>query len=260
MKILMIGDVVGTQGVRVISERLQAIRAKHQIDFVIANVENIAGGAGIHPDGVADLLAAGVDVMTSGNHAFDKKEILDVFGKEPRLLRPANYPEGVPGTGFWLGEHPSGVSLLVLNLMGRHNMPRTDCQFRKADALLRDYSNRADVIVVDHHAEASSEKIALGRYLDGRVSAVVGTHTHVTTADEQILPGGTAYMTDLGMTGSHAGVIGMAYDSVLERFLTGVNTRLRSAEGDVRLNGAIIDVDTNSRQARSIARLNLRHF
>lgn len=256
----MIGDVVGRPGMLVITERLRDIRHKYNLEFVVANVENIANGAGILPQNVEDMFAAGVDVMTSGNHAFDKKEIIDYIKREPRLLRPANYPDGVPGTGVWVGEQTRGVTIAVVNLMGRANMPRTDCQFRKADTLLRDLSNRADVILVDHHAESTSEKVALGRYLDGRVSAVVGTHTHVVTADEQILPGGTAYITDLGMTGSHSGVIGMSYKSVLDRFLTGVSTRLEGADGEIRLNSVIIEVDTFSRQATSIARLNLRHY
>lgn len=260
MKILMIGDVVGNAGVRLLTDRLRDVRKKHKIDFVVANVENIANGVGILPHLAEELLAAGVDVMTSGNHAFDRKEATEYFKSEPRMLRPANYPEGVPGAGMWLGEHNTGVSIAVINLMGRANMPRTDCQFRKADSLMKELSNRADIILIDHHAEATAEKIALARYLDGQVSAVVGTHTHVATADEQVLPAGTGYITDMGMTGSHSGVIGMSLDSVLERFLSGLPVRLGSAEGDVRMNGVLIDIDTSTGHSTAISRLCVRHF
>ncbi len=256
----MIGDVVGNQGLRLLTDRLPELRHKQELDFVVANIENVAGGAGIQPRQVEELVLAGVDVMTSGNHAFDKREIVEYFEREPRLLRPANYPDSVPGGGLWVGERARGGPIAVVNLMGRANMPRTDCQFRKADALLRDLAGRVSVILVDHHAESTSEKMALGRYLDGRVSAVVGTHTHVATADEQVFPGGTAYITDLGMTGAHSGVIGMTTKSVLDRFLTGLPNRLEGAEGDVRLNGAIIEIDPASGKGAAISRLSVGQF
>jgi 2',3'-cyclic-nucleotide 2'-phosphodiesterase len=258
MRIFMIGDVYGAPGKDIVQRRLGDFRRERKVDFVVANVENLSGGAGILPEDAAALFEAGVDVMTSGNHAFDKREVIEFMATETRLLRPANYPDGVPGRGLWIGDAKWGVSIAVINVMGRVNLPRTDCQFRKADEALRVIGNRADVILVDHHAEATSEKLAFGRHLDGRVSAVVGTHTHVQTADEEVLPGGAAYITDLGMTGAHAGVIGMDAGRSIERFLTGVSSRSIGAEGDVRLNGAIIDVNPHTRQANAISRVSLR--
>src|SRR5262245_41998471 len=202
IRILMTGDTVARSGRRALEERLHDLRSQREIDFVVSNVENAAGGFSITPRIVKDLFAAGVDVMTSGNHIFDKKEILEYIDQEPRLLRPANYPPGVPGRGRWVGK-VKGIPIAVVNLQGRVFMPQTDDPFRTVETQLAALESSVKVILVDMHAETTSEKMAMGRYLDGRVSAVVGTHTHVQTADEQILPNGTAYLTDLGMTGPH---------------------------------------------------------
>src|SRR5215510_7756880 len=206
-RVLLTGDTMARAGRRVLEERLHSLREQFEIDFVVTNVENAAGGFSITSRIAQDLFAAGVDVMTSGNHIFDKKEILEFIEREPRLLRPANYAPGVPGKGRWVGK-AKGLPVAVINLQGRVFMPPCDDPFRVADAQLAALEPSVKIILVDMHAEATSEKMAMGRYLDGRVSAVYGTHTHVQTADEQIMPEGTAYLTDLGMTGPHDGVIG----------------------------------------------------
>jgi 2',3'-cyclic-nucleotide 2'-phosphodiesterase len=258
MRILITGDCVGRAGRRALPETLGALRRDRELDLVIANVENAAAGFSITARIAEELFAAGVDVMTSGNHIFDKKEVLEYIKREPRLLRPANYPPSVPGAGRWVGE-VSGVPVAVINLQGRVFMPATsDDPFRAADAELASLDPRIKVVVVDVHAETTSEKMALGRYLDGRVSAVVGTHTHVQTADEQILPGGTAYITDLGMTGPHDGVIGMQTAIILERYLTGLNVRMEPGEGDVQLNGLIVEVGADNGKAVRVERVRLK--
>ncbi len=258
IRVLLTGDLVARAGRRVIEERLQDLREEREIDLVVSNVENAAGGFSITPRIAEDLLEAGVDVMTSGNHIFDKKEILDYIEKQPRLLRPANYPPGVPGKGRWVGK-ARGVPIAVINVQGRVFMPPTDDPFRSVDAQLSALEPSVRIILVDVHAEATSEKMAMGRYLDGRVSAVVGTHTHVQTADEQILPGGTAYITDLGMTGPHDGVIGTQTETVVERFLKGVAAKFEPCEGDIKLNGLIVDVDEITGRALRVERLSLLH-
>ncbi len=259
MRVLLSGDTVGRPGRRVLQERLADVRRQYEIDFVVSNVENAAGGFSITPRIAEELFAAGVDVMTSGNHIFDKKEVLEYIEREPRLLRPANYPRGVPGRGCWVGE-VKGVPVAVLNLQGRVFMPpSSDDPFRTADEQIVAINAEAKVILVDMHCEATSEKMGMGRYLDGRVSAVVGTHTHVQTADEQILPGGTAYLTDLGMTGSHNGVIGIQTEIIIERFLRGLSPRMENCDGEIKLNGLIVDVDETTGHARRVQRLSLRH-
>ena len=207
MKLLLIGDVVGKPGRAALLDRLQDLKEQHAIDFTVINAENVAGGFSITP-AIADFLfSSGIDVMTSGNHIFDKREVIDYIAKQPRLLRPANYPAGTPGRGFYEGTTRSGVAYAVMNLQGRVFMVNNDDPFRVADQLLK--QTKAKVILVDMHAEATSEKMALGWYLDGRVTAVLGTHTHVPTADERILPKGTAYQTDVGMTGPYDSIIGV---------------------------------------------------
>lgn len=259
MRVLLSGDTVGRPGRKVLQERLADVRRQYEIDFVVANVENAAGGFSITPRIAEELFAAGVDVMTSGNHIFDKREVLDYIEREPRLLRPANYPPGVPGRGYWVGQ-VKGVPVAVLNLQGRVFMPpSSDDPFRTADEQLAVIASQAKVILVDMHGEATSEKIGMGRYLDGRVSAVVGTHTHVQTADEQIMPGGTAYLTDLGMTGPHSGVIGIQSEIIIERFLRGLSPRMENCDGDIKLNGLIVDVDEATGHATRVQRLSLRH-
>jgi metallophosphoesterase (TIGR00282 family) len=257
MKILMIGDVVGRAGRQVIADRLPELKEKLEISFVVANIENAAAGFGITADCGKELLSAGVDVMTSGNHIYDKKEGIGYIESEMRLIRPANYAPGAPGRGMWLQRTSMGVGIAVINVQGRVFMPPSDCPFRTVDCVLNEIGNRASIILVDHHAEATSEKMAMGRYLDGRVTAVVGTHTHVQTADEQLLPGGTAYVTDLGMTGPHSGIIGMDQESVLSRFLRGMPTRFDQASSDTKLNGLIIDADDETGRASGVERISI---
>ena len=258
MRVIVLGDIVGKPGRDALRESLKQLREKHEAEFVVANVENAAAGAGVTRQACQEILDAGVDVMTSGNHVYDKKEGVPYIEKESRLLRPANYPSEAPGRGMWLGSTSSGTQVAVINLQGRVFMPLNDCPFRTADRLVSEIGNRASVIIVDHHAEATSEKQAMGRYLDGRVAVVVGTHTHVQTADEQILPGGTAYITDLGMTGPHGGVIGVQTDPVLTRFLRGIPARFETAEGDTRISGIVAEVDERTGRAISIERLHVR--
>jgi metallophosphoesterase (TIGR00282 family) len=257
-RVFLIGDTFARAGRRVIEERLHSLRQQAELDFVVANIENAAAGFSITPRIAEELFAAGVDVMTSGNHIFDKKEVLHFIEHEPRLLRPANYAPGVPGKGRWVGR-VRGTPVAVLNLQGRVFMPPSDDPFRAADAQLATLEPSVKIILVDIHAETTSEKIAMGRYLDGRVSAVVGTHTHVQTADEQILPGGTAYLTDLGMTGPHDGVIGMQTPIVIERFLKGIAPKMEPSEGQIRMNGLIVDVEEETGRALRVERVSLQH-
>lgn len=239
-------------------ERIQDLREQNQIDLAIMNAENLAGGFSVTPGLCEELFANGIDVMTSGNHIFDKKEAVDYIRKQPRLVRPANYPPNTPGSGFWTGE-VKGFQVAVINLMGRVFMPPSDDPFRIANQIVGSLPETATVRLVDMHAEATSEKVAMGWHLDGRVSAVVGTHTHVQTADERILPQGTAYLTDLGMTGSYAGVIGMNKSDVIARFTSVTARRADHSSGQVRICGAVIDVDETTGRARGIERLNLAH-
>lgn len=258
MKILMIGDVVAKPGRLAVLERIQDLREQHAIDLAVMNAENVAGGFSITPSLAEQLFAAGIDVMTSGNHIFDKKEAIEYIARQPRLLRPANYPPGTPGSGLWTGE-VRGTKAAVINVMGRVFMPPSDDPFRVADALVNSLPADIKVRLVDVHAEATSEKVAMGWFLDGRVSAVVGTHTHVQTADERILPQGTAYLTDVGMTGSYSGVIGMNTGDVIARFTTAVAKRAEHSTGQARICGAIVDVDEETGRARGISRISLPH-
>lgn len=258
MNILMIGDVVAKPGRMAVLDRIQDLREKYNVDFALMNAENVAGGFSITPSLAEQLFAAGIDVMTSGNHIFDKKEAIEYIGKQPRLLRPANYPPGTPGSGIWTGE-VNGTKVAVMNLMGRVFMPPSDDPFRVADALLGSLSSDWKVRIVDMHAEATSEKVAMGWYLDGRVSAVLGTHTHVQTADERILPQGCAYLSDIGMTGSYSGVIGMNKSDVIARFTTVVARRAEHSSGQARICAAVVDVDETTGRARRIERINVSH-
>jgi metallophosphoesterase (TIGR00282 family) len=258
MKLLFIGDIAGSPGRQIVVERLADIVETRQIDLVIANGENSAAGFGITPRIAEQLFAAGVEVITGGNHIWDKKEILEYIPHEPRLVRPANFPEGTPGSGLYLGVARNGVPYAVLDIQGRVFMASNDCPFRAADRELARIPADVHVIFVDIHAETTSEKIAMGWYLDGRVSAVIGTHTHVATADEHVLPGGTAFQTDVGMTGPHNGVIGMDKTSILRRFLDGLPARFEVATGDIQMNTVLIDVDETSGRARAIERLRFR--
>jgi metallophosphoesterase (TIGR00282 family) len=258
MKILMIGDVVAKPGRVAVLERIQDLREQHMIDMAIMNAENLAGGFSVTPSLCEQLFSSGIDVMTSGNHIFDKKEAIEYIKKQPRLIRPANYPPNTPGNGFWTGS-VKGVNVAVVNVMGRVFMPPSDDPFRIVDEVLSSLPAETSVRLIDIHAEATSEKVAMGWFLDGRVSAVVGTHTHVQTADEKILPEGTAYLTDIGMTGSYAGVIGMEKSDVIARFTSVTARRAEHSSGHVRICAAVIDVDENSGKAREIQRINLSH-
>lgn len=253
MHILFIGDIFAAPGRRIVADHLQDIRETNQIDLAIANAENAAGGFGITPSVAEELFALGLDVLTSGNHVWDKRELYDYFARQPRLLRPANYPDA-PGRGVVTVQARNGVTCAVLNLQGRTYMPATDCPFRKADQLLAELDPAIQVKFVDFHAEVTSEKIAMGWYLDGRVSALVGTHTHVATADTRILPGGTAYQTDCGMTGPYHSVIGVETNLIVQRFLTGLPVRMEAARQGAELHSVIVDVDEATGKARAVRR------
>jgi 2',3'-cyclic-nucleotide 2'-phosphodiesterase len=256
MKILFIGDIVGKPGRRAIRELLPGIIEEHRIDFVIANCENAAAGFGVTAEIVEELFVAHIDVLTSGNHIWDKKEVMEFVDDCETLLRPANYPEGAPGRGSVVIPSQDGTPIGVLNLAGRVFMNPLDCPFRTADREIEKLRKRARVIIVDMHAEATSEKIAMGWHLDGRVAAVLGTHTHVQTADERILPGGAAYITDVGMTGPFDSVIGIRKDSIMQRFLTQIPNKFDIAKGDVRLQGVTVDIAPDGR-AIGVERLNV---
>ena len=258
MRLLFIGDIVGRPGRDLVQRGLAALVDHHGIDLVIANAENAAAGFGITREIGDQLLDWGVDVMTSGNHIWDKKEALDYIGAEPRLLRPANYPAGAPGNGSYLARTKDGRSVGVINVMGRVFMPPIDDPFAVVLKEIEAMRQRARVIFVDFHAEATSEKIAMGWHLDGKVTAVVGTHTHVQTADERILPKGTAYLTDVGMTGPHDSVIGVEIEAALGRFLNGMPARFETATGNPRLNAVIIDADDETGRALDIERAELQ--
>jgi 2',3'-cyclic-nucleotide 2'-phosphodiesterase len=258
MKVALIGDVNGRAGRQALQTCLPRLIAERQIDFAVANVENVADGFGVTPDLAERLLECGLDCMTSGNHIWDKPEVLDYLPTQPRLLRPLNYPETSPGAGMYVGATPGGVPVAVVNLMGRVFMPPCDNPFAVIEKRLEAVRGRAKVILIDMHAEATSEKAAMGWFLDGKVSAVVGTHTHIQTADETVLPGGTAYITDLGMTGPYDSVIGIDKDLALRKFLTGLPVRFSIARRDPRMCGVLLDVDETTGRARSIERFQIR--
>jgi 2',3'-cyclic-nucleotide 2'-phosphodiesterase len=257
VRLLFIGDIVGRPGRELVRQGLQAIVEHHQIDLVIANAENSAAGFGITREIGDQLLDWGVDVMTSGNHIWDKKEALDYIGAEPRLLRPANYPAGAPGNGSYLARTRDGRAVGVVNVMGRVFMLNIDDPFAVVLREIEALKQRTRVIFVDFHAEATSEKIAMGWHLDGRITAMVGTHTHVQTADERILPKGTAYLTDVGMTGPHDSIIGVEIAAALGRFLTALPQKFETATGNPRLNAVVIEADEKTGRATSIERLSL---
>jgi metallophosphoesterase (TIGR00282 family) len=254
MRVLMVGDVYGEPGRAAIQKLLPRLREQHAVDLAVVNVENAAGGFGVTPPMVKAFLDQGVDVMTTGNHVWDKKEIIPHIVKENLLLRPANFPEGTPGVGYvTVKAGPYRVS--VLNLMGRVFMSPIDCPFRKADEILAVLRKETPIILVDMHAEATSESLAMGWHLNGRVTAVVGTHRHVQTADERVLPGGTAYITDLGMTGPTDGVIGVDRAQIIQRFMTQMPIRFETASGPAALHGVLITLDPETGRATDIQRL-----
>jgi len=262
MRILFIGDIFGRPGRNIVKDRLPGIVRDHQINLIIANGENSAAGFGITPALAEELFELNIDVITTGNHVWDKREIVDYFqlvegnghGPARRVLRPANYPADMPGSGVYEGIKGQ-IPYAVINLQGRVFMASNDDPFRTADQLLQKI--KAKVILVDIHAEATSEKISMGWYLDGRVTAVVGTHTHVPTADERVLPNGTAYVTDVGMTGPYDSVIGVEKEQILHRFLTGLPSRFEAAKGDPRLCAVLVECDPNTGKANSIQRIML---
>jgi metallophosphoesterase (TIGR00282 family) len=259
MRLLFIGDIVARAGRDLVRGGVRRLVERHRIDLVIANGENAAGGAGITREIAGELLRAGVDVLTSGNHIWDKREALTFITTEPRLVRPANYPAGTPGAGSYVWRPADGPRVAVVNVMGRIFMAPLDDPFAvvgREIAAVRDAG--AVVIVVDFHAEATSEKQAMGWHLDGRVTAVIGTHTHVQTADERVLPGGTAYITDVGMTGPHDGIIGMERSGALGRFLTAMPARFDEASGDPRLHAVVVEADAANGRATGIERLSVR--
>ena len=255
MKLLFIGDIVGAPGRKAVKRLLPGLRARHEVNVVIANGENAAGGSGITPDKAAEIYASGVDVITMGDHLWDQKEVVELLNGEPRFLRPLNYPPGTPGQGSLVLERDGSPALGILNLQGRTFMREMENPFLAAKDEVKRLQSRAPVIFVDFHAEATSEKIAMARMLDGQVSALIGTHTHVQTADEQIFPGGTAFLCDAGFTGPHESVIGREVEPVLARFLTSQPQRFPVAVGGVLLQGAVVSVDGATGRALSIERI-----
>ena len=256
MKVLFLGDIVGKPGRTAVRHFVPILRGRHGLDLCVGNSENSAGGAGITPDSADDLLDAGLDLLTGGNHTWSKREILPYLDREgSRQLRPANYPDGAPGRGHGLVTSKSGSKLGVVNLEGRLFMKPLDCPFRTAERLVSELRQETPCILVDMHCEATSEKNAMGHFLDGRVSAVLGTHTHVQTADERVLPGGTAYQTDVGMCGPWDSVIGLRKEFAIERFLSARHTPFDLAQGETVLQGAIVEIDDQTGRARSILRI-----
>lgn len=256
MKILIVGDIVGSPGRKIFARVATEMKQNGKADFVVANAENAAGGRGITVALAEELFAAGADVLTLGDHAWDQKEAETYLEREPRVIRPLNFAPGCPGKGVVTVDTPFG-KITVFSLVGRVFMPARDCPFRTADALLQRGGDLGKVILVDVHAEATSEKIVLGRYLEGRVSCVTGTHTHVQTSDETVLPKGTAYLTDLGMTGAKDSALGRDLESVTRMFLTGMPTKFKMAREDVALEGVLVGVDEATGRARSIKRLRI---
>jgi metallophosphoesterase (TIGR00282 family) len=255
LKILFVGDIIGKPGRDILQKGLRTLVEHYGVDFVIVNAENSAGGFGITRDIGDAILDLGVDVMTSGNHIWDKKEAMEYIGGEPRLLRPANYPAGVPGRGSYVAQSGDGRAVGVINVMGRVFMVPIDDPFAVALREIEAMRGKTKIIIVDFHAEATSEKVAMGWHLDGRVTLVVGTHTHVQTADERILPNGTAYLTDAGMTGPHDSIIGMEREPALARFLTGMPSRFEPATGNPRLNGIVVEADDKTGRAIAVTRI-----
>lgn len=255
MKILFVGDIVGSPGRQAVKELLPGLRKELSLDFVIANAENAAGGSGITSKVAQELFDAQVDVLTSGDHIWKKKEIFEFINNEPRIIRPLNFPAGAPGCGWGVFKTGKNISVGVICVLGRVFMEALDCPFKAVKSAIEAITKETNIIIVDIHAEATSEKIALGWYLSGQVSAILGTHTHIQTADERILPPGTAYLTDAGMTGPYDSVIGRRIENVLERFLSSVPVRFEVAEENVQLHGAVVDINENTGRASSIVRV-----
>lgn len=260
MRILFIGDIFGEAGRNMVKDFLPQLRSKYSPDVVIANAENMAGGTGMTPKTYLEIVQAGVDIVTGGNHSFDKKEGHVLLDEEPFVTRPANYPKELPGKGHIFYPLKDGRTLGVLNIQGRTFMEPLDCPFRMADTLVQEIRQKTPLIFVDFHAEASSEKVAMGWHLDGKVSCIVGTHTHVQTADERILPKGTAAISDVGMTGPHDSVIGVQKQVILERYLYRKHQKFEPAEHDPQLCGVIVDIDDESGKAQKIERIRVYRY
>jgi metallophosphoesterase (TIGR00282 family) len=258
IKILFFADVVGKPGRFVLSEMCKSLKEKYAADYVIANTENAAGGFGITPEICRKIFSYGVDCQTSGNHIWDRMDILKFLDEEPKLLRPANYPVGAPGKGSYIDE-AANVKIGIINLMGRTYMKDIDCPFQIADREILKMKNLVDIILIDFHAEATSEKQAMAYYLDGKVAAIIGTHTHVQTADEMIFPKGTAYITDVGMTGPHDSIIGMEVRPSLGRFLTGLPKRFTCAKNDNKISGVVVTVNSENGKAEAIERFKINY-
>ncbi|MBI5145011.1 MAG: TIGR00282 family metallophosphoesterase [Candidatus Omnitrophica bacterium] len=258
MKVLFIGDIVGRPGREAIKKLLPELKKEYSLDFVVANAENAAGGSGITPKVAEELFSDGLDVLTSGDHIWKKREAIELVVNEERILRPINFPPAAPGKGAGIFKTKDGKKIGVINVQGRVFLEALDCPFKSAHLAQKELEKETKIIIVDIHAEATSEKVALGWYLDGLVSAVLGTHTHIQTADEKILPGGSAYITDVGMTGPYASVIGRKVENVLERFITAVPQRFEVAEGDVQLHGVVLDIDEQTGKAHTIVRIQRR--
>lgn len=255
MRILVIGDIVGRAGRRAVKESLPELTGRFALDLIVANGENAAGGSGLTREVAAELFSSGIDVLTTGNHVWDQKDIFNFIAAEERILRPENFPPGVPGRGVHIYRTGKNEPVGVINLAGRVFMPRLDCPFRKVDEILARLSGQVKVTVIDFHGEATSEKMAFGWYVDGRVSAVCGTHTHVQTADERILPNGTAYISDVGMTGPRDSVIGVKKEVVLNRFLTQLPARFEVARGPYQFNAVLLEIDEETGKAKKIDRI-----
>ncbi|MDD3267736.1 MAG: TIGR00282 family metallophosphoesterase [Syntrophomonadaceae bacterium] len=258
MNILVLGDIVGKPGRKAIRNLLPQIQKEYNISFTIANAENAAGGRGLTKDVMQELLALNIDVLTMGNHVWDNKDIFTFVDDEPRLIRPTNYPPYCPGQGHHVYSAGFNKKLAVINASGRVFLTALDCPFRCVDEILNDLPKQVDIIIVDFHAEATSEKLAFAHYFDGRVSAVLGTHTHIQTADEKIMPGGTAYISDLGMTGPENSILGMDKDQVITKLITQRPIRLEVAKGPAQLQGVVLDIDEETDQVKSISRISYR--
>jgi metallophosphoesterase (TIGR00282 family) len=258
MKVLFIGDIVGKVGRSAVKSLLPKLLAKYKIDLVIANGENIAGGFGLTESLVSEIFKLGIHIITTGNHVWDKKDFIQYIAKDNRVLRPINYPQGVPGYGSILFNSTNGQKVAVMNISGRVFMSNIDCPFTKAMTELENLSKETKIIIIDFHAEATSEKIAFGYFVDGKASAVIGTHTHVQTADEKILSKGTAYITDVGMTGPSNSVIGIEINQIIQRFLTNIPTRFQTATGEGILSAVVIEINNDNGRATAIQRLQVK--
>ena len=256
MNILCIGDIVGKPGRAAVRGLLQDLKKEYKVDFVIANAENAAGGSGVTSRLAKQLFDTGCDVLTLGDHVWDQKELEEYLNQADYLIRPANFPNGVPGKGYCVKRNSSGVRVGVINIIGRTFMRhQVNCPFRELQNIVNNIKDLVDVLIVDMHAEATSEKVAMGHFIDGQVAAIVGTHTHIQTADEKILPKGTAYITDLGMTGPYDSVIGQNKEIIIKRFLTSLPIRFSVAEGDIKLHGVVMDIDEKTGKALAIERI-----